>query len=118
MSEHRRVSEVAFGFHPRAVDHAEHRPWQPPDRYYRWLAEVKVPEPPTLFDDYSNRTSSARSQKMEIGRDMTLASDLKVLPPGKAPGRLTPEQAVEPPGGPSHSSAVRHNSSARDGCGQ
>ena len=63
-------------------------------RYYRWLADVKVPEPPTLFDDYSNRTSSARSQKMEIGRDMTLASDLKVLPPGKAPGRLTPAQAA------------------------
>jgi len=52
-----------------------------------------VPEPPTLFDDYSNRTSSARSQKMEIGRDMTLASDLKVLPPDKAPDRLSSAQA-------------------------
>lgn len=73
---------------------APHRPWQPPDRYYRLLADVQVPEPPTLFDDYSNRTSSARSQKMEIGRDMTLAGDLKVLPAGAHPGRLTPAQAV------------------------
>jgi arylsulfatase A-like enzyme len=72
---------------------APHRPWNPPDRYYRLFADVKVPEPPTLFDDYSGRTSSARSQKMEIGGDMTLGSDLKVLPPGKAPGRLTPAQA-------------------------
>ena len=70
---------------------APHRPWEPPERYFKFLTDVKVPEPPTLFDDYSNRTSSARSQKMEIGRDMTMAIDLKVLPPGKAPGRLTPE---------------------------
>jgi len=72
---------------------APHRPWQPPERYYRLLADVKVPEPPTLFDDYSNRTSSARSQKMEIGRNMTLAEDLKVLPPDEAPRRLTAAQA-------------------------
>jgi arylsulfatase A-like enzyme len=70
---------------------APHRPWEPPERYFKLLADVKVPEPPTLFDDYAGRTSSARSQKMEIGRDMTLGSDLKVLPAGKAPGRLTPE---------------------------
>ena len=73
---------------------APHRPWNPPERYYPLLSDVKVPEPPTLFDDYSGRTSSARAQKMEIGRDMTLDSDLKVLPPGKAPPRLTPAQAT------------------------
>jgi arylsulfatase A-like enzyme len=70
---------------------APHRPWEPPERYFKLLADVKVPEPPTLFDDYSNRTSSAREQKMEIGRDMTMASDLKVLPPGKTAARLTTE---------------------------
>ena len=70
---------------------APHRRWEPPTRYFKWLADVKVPEPPTLFDDYAGRTSSARSQKMEIGRDMTLGNDLKVLPAGKTPGGLTPE---------------------------
>ncbi|MBM3882968.1 MAG: sulfatase [Verrucomicrobia bacterium] len=74
---------------------APHRPWNPPARYYRLLADVTVPEPATLFDDYAGRTSSARNQKMEIGRDMTLASDLKVLPPGKYPPRLTPEGEAE-----------------------
>ena len=73
---------------------APHRPWSPPERYYRLLADTKVPEPTTLFDDYAHRTSSARNQKMEIARDMTMASDLKVLPSGKAPERLTPEQAA------------------------
>jgi len=57
---------------------APHRPWFPPARYYRWLADVEIPEPPTLFDDYSGRTSPAHNQKMEIGRDMTLVNDLKV----------------------------------------
>ncbi len=57
---------------------APHRPWEPPTRYYRWLADVKIPEPPTLFDDYRGRGTAAHAQKLEIGRDMTLASDLKV----------------------------------------
>jgi len=69
---------------------APHRPWVPPPRYYQWLAEVKIPEPATLFDDYAGRTSSAKNQKMEIGRDMTLPSDLKVLAQGKAPGGVPP----------------------------
>lgn len=57
---------------------APHRPWEPPTRYYRWLTEAKIPEPPTLFDDYTGRGTPAHTQKMEIARDMTLASDLKV----------------------------------------
>lgn len=57
---------------------APHRPWLPPPAYYRWLADVKIPEPPTLFDDYSGRGSPAHNQKMEIARDMTLPDDLKV----------------------------------------
>ena len=67
-----------------AVQHkSPHRPWNPPPRYYRWLQDVKIPEAPTLFDDYAGRTSSARNQKLEISRDMNLPEDLKVFPPGK-----------------------------------
>lgn len=62
---------------------APHRPWEPPTRYYRWLADATIPEPPTLFDDYTGRGTPAHTQKMEIARDMTLAGDLKVRPPGK-----------------------------------
>jgi arylsulfatase A-like enzyme len=62
-----------------AVQHkAPHRNWVPPVRHATWLDGVAIPEPPTLFDNYENRASGAAKQKMEIGRDMTLASDLKV----------------------------------------
>jgi arylsulfatase A-like enzyme len=72
---------------------APHRAWEPPTRYYRMLENMKVPEPETLFDDYSGRSSAPGRQKLEISRDMNLDQDLKVLPPGKTPNRLTPEQA-------------------------
>lgn len=65
-----------------------HRPWMPPTRYYSWLQDVKIPEPETLFDDYSGRGSSAHNQKLEIARDMNIPYDLKVLPPGKWGGEF------------------------------
>jgi arylsulfatase A-like enzyme len=62
-----------------AIQHkAPHRNWIPPLRYATWLDDVTVPEPATLFDDYTNRASPARLQKMNIGKDLTIASDLKV----------------------------------------
>lgn len=76
---------------------APHRPWVPPPRYYRWLADVKIPEPETLFDDYSGRASPAHNQKMEIARDMTLHEDLKMPVDGKSPGennRMTESERV------------------------
>jgi arylsulfatase A-like enzyme len=72
---------------------APHRAWEPPARYYRMLEGVHVPEPDTLFDDYKGRSSAPGRQKLEIGRDMSLEQDLKVLPSGETPRRLTPEQA-------------------------
>ena len=57
---------------------APHRNWIPPLRYATWLDDVTVPEPATLFDDYTNRASPARLQEMNIGKDLTMASDLKV----------------------------------------
>ncbi len=77
---------------------APHRNWMPPPRYYKWLADVKVPEPETLFDDYAGRTSSAHAQEMEIAREMNLPSDLKVFEPGRRPGemkRLTDAELAE-----------------------
>ncbi len=62
-----------------AIHHkAPHRNWVPPLRYATWLDDVSVPEPATLFDDYTNRASPARSQEMSVGKDLTMASDLKV----------------------------------------
>lgn len=59
---------------------APHRNWGPAPKYAQWLGDVKIPEPPTLFDDYSGRTPSAAKQEMEIGRHMTLKYDLKIEP--------------------------------------
>lgn len=67
---------------------APHRNWIPPERYARWLDDVTVPEPPTLFDDYANRASVHKTQKMTIDKDMTLPADLKIYadkPLGKIP---------------------------------
>lgn len=59
---------------------APHRNWIPPLRYAKWLDDTKVPEPDTLFDDYSHRASGAKLQTMSIEKDLTMDSDLKVGP--------------------------------------
>lgn len=67
---------------------APHRNWMPAPRYYRWLSDVHIPEPSTLFDTYEGRTTSAQYQKMEIGRHMNLPVDLKVFDEGKWPAEM------------------------------
>lgn len=58
---------------------APHRIWMPALRHLSLYDEVTVPEPPTLFDDYQQRTSATELQEMEIDRHMDLPFDLKVL---------------------------------------
>lgn len=60
---------------------APHRNWMPPERHLKLFDDVTVPEPDSLFDDYSGRAAPAAEQEMEVGRDMTMASDLKMRPP-------------------------------------
>ena len=59
---------------------APHRNWMPPPEYLTLYDGVTMWEPPTLFDDYTGRASPARKQEMEIGRNMTIVNDLKVIP--------------------------------------
>lgn len=59
---------------------APHRPWNPPGRYLPMFKDVTFPEPSTLFDDYSGRSSAAAEQDMTIAKTMTLCTDLKVSP--------------------------------------
>lgn len=66
---------------------APHRNWQPGPKYLNWLDDKTLPEPSTLFDDYSNRASPAANQTMTIKEHLT-PSDLKWV----APGNLTPYQ--------------------------
>lgn len=67
---------------------APHRNWQPAPKYLNLFKDVKIPEPPTLFDDYSGRGTPARDQDMSIAKTLT-DHDLKLGPP---PPRLNPEQ--------------------------
>lgn len=66
---------------------APHRDWTPADRHMEKYADTFIPEPDSLFDDYSGYTTAARRQTMEIDRDMTMYRDVKV-----GEGRYDPEQ--------------------------
>jgi arylsulfatase A-like enzyme len=71
---------------------APHRNWMPEEKYYHLFDSVQFPVPQNYFDDYSSRTSAARSQEMEIARDMNYAYDLKLafdLPKDKQTGLAT-----------------------------
>ena len=66
---------------------APHRNWQPGPKYLDRYKDVTVPEPPTLFDDYSGRASPAKANQMSVAKDLN-DDDLKLVPPKG----LTPEQ--------------------------
>ena len=57
---------------------APHREWNPGPQELGLYDNETIPEPPTLFDDYSGRASPARNQKMSIDKDMMINSDLKM----------------------------------------
>lgn len=59
---------------------APHRNWMPEIKYLNLYDSIDLPEPPTLFDDYTTRSDAARQQEMEIGAHQHLAYDLKVWP--------------------------------------
>jgi arylsulfatase A-like enzyme len=69
---------------------APHRNWQPAPKYLNLFKGVTIPEPPTLFDDYSGRGTAAHDQDMSISKTLT-KGDLKLGPP---PAHLTPEQKM------------------------
>ena len=59
---------------------APHRNWQPGPKYLNKYDGQTIPEPDTLFDDYSGRGTPAKTQKMMVARDLN-ANDLKLTPP-------------------------------------
>ncbi len=60
---------------------APHRNWQPGPKYLTKYDDEVIPEPETLFDDYSGRGTAAKTQDMTIAETMT-PQDLKLKPPG------------------------------------
>lgn len=66
---------------------APHRAWEPGPKYLNNYDDVEIPEPKTLFDDYSYRASGARNQTMTLARHFS-KRDQKLVPPRN----LTKEQ--------------------------
>jgi len=60
---------------------APHREWQPGPQHRTLFENSTIPEPPTLFDNWRNRTSAAARQTMTISRHLN-PLDLKLVPPG------------------------------------
>jgi arylsulfatase A-like enzyme len=56
---------------------APHRNWMPGPKYLNWLDDVTIPEPETLWDDYSGRTQSASKQQMTVKQHLN-NNDLKL----------------------------------------
>lgn len=57
---------------------AAHRPWEPAKRDMKKFADIEIPEPESLFDEFQNRGTPAKNQEMDIASSMILESDLKV----------------------------------------
>lgn len=57
---------------------APHRSWLPDVKDLGKYDDVTFPHPATWNDDYATRGEAVRTQKMDVGRDMTLETDLKV----------------------------------------
>lgn len=66
---------------------APHRSWYPGPDHLNLYDDVEIPEPETLFDDYSQRASGAAKQSMSVAHHLS-DHDLKLSPPRG----LTPEQ--------------------------
>ena len=55
---------------------APHRNWAPPERYYDLFKGTDMPEPDSLFDDYSNRSPALAQQQMSIAKDFNWSHDM------------------------------------------
>jgi len=66
---------------------APHRNWQPGPAHLNTFDDVEIPEPETLWDDYSGRTQAAGRQTMTMRQHLN-PKDLKL----QGHGTMTPEQ--------------------------
>ncbi|MCA9001884.1 MAG: sulfatase [Planctomycetes bacterium] len=74
---------------------APHRTWMPGPDHLNLYDDVTIPEPATLFDDYSTRSAAASMQEMEIDRHMFMDYDLQVPPQGGQTATQGPDSWAE-----------------------
>lgn len=55
-----------------------HRPWQPGPNELGMYENIEIPEPETLFDDYSGNREIAGMNYMSISESMKMEQDLKI----------------------------------------
>ncbi len=60
---------------------APHRNWVPAERHYNLFDGMDLPEPDSLFDDYSDRVDALKKQEMSIAHHFNWGHDM--LLPGK-----------------------------------
>lgn len=81
---------------------APHRNWLPAPRHYDLFKDIEMPEPATLFDDYTGRSKLLATQEMTISRHFGWGHDLflrqrpgdpRFLPmPNGEPRRMNPTE--------------------------
>ncbi|MBL7871671.1 MAG: sulfatase [Cyclobacteriaceae bacterium] len=59
---------------------APHRPWWPSPEKFKEFTKKEFPEPETLFDDYKNRGTAAKTAEMNILHHMMYSHDSKIRP--------------------------------------
>lgn len=64
---------------------APHRSWEPSERYRAEFANRRIPEPPTLRDDYAGRSGALKENRQRVFDDLT-RRDLKLKPPSGLQG--------------------------------
>lgn len=71
---------------------APHRPWWPRADKFKEFTQKTFPEPETLFDDYSNRGSAAKTAEMNLLSHMMYSHDSKIRPEtlAKMEGKVFP----------------------------
>jgi arylsulfatase A-like enzyme len=65
---------------------APHREWTPDEKHRLMFANRQIPEPSTLWDDYSGRTDALHEQRQSVFNDLT-RRDLKLTPPAGLQGQ-------------------------------
>ena len=71
---------------------APHRPWWPRADKFKEFTKKIFPEPETLFDDYKNRGSAAKTAEMNLLTHMMYSHDSKIRPEtlAKMEGKVLP----------------------------
>jgi arylsulfatase A-like enzyme len=59
---------------------APHRPWWPRPDKFKAFTKKQFPEPETLFDDYTNRGTAAKTAEMNLLIHMMYSHDSKIRP--------------------------------------